>query len=236
MASAPDRWPRRGSCPSGDRTPRPAPGRSHTLRRLCEHEERRGRRRSRRQPWQMPISRQARITRTAISPRLAIRIFLNILWPVVRPFTILLARAAWNACDKSQPSVIRRTLGFVSGAVLPCQAGSMKIASTKLAAFCPLGTGYWVLGTDYLFLVHHDSAGAGLFFRLGLFGGHGLVNPLVRRLQVGGVRCLDRRTECRRVRGTSGSCRPWRRHSRDEAAAPCSDCRCLPEHWPCFSP
>src|SRR5580700_9547946 len=44
------------------------------------------------------------------------------------------------------------------------------------------------------------------------------------------------RIECRRVRDTSGSCRPSRRRSRDEAGAPCSGCRCLPERWAYFSP
>src|SRR5208283_4182198 len=41
-----------------------------------------------------------------------------------------------------------------------------------------------------LFLVHHNAAGAGLLFGLGLFRGHGLVDPLVGCLQVGGMRFL----------------------------------------------
>jgi len=46
-----------------------------------------------------------------------------------------------------------------------------------------------------------------------LLGGHGFVDPLVGRLQIGRAR-LQIPHWISACSGTSGSCRPWRRHSR----------------------
>src|SRR5208282_1031907 len=42
---------------------------------------------------------------------------------------------------------------------------------------------------EYLLILIHDDAPAGLFFSLGFLGGHGFVDPLVGGLQIGGAGC-----------------------------------------------
>ena len=71
---------------------------------------------------------------------------------------------------------------------------------------------------------------------LGLLHPQGLVDPVVGGLQVFGASGQIVALHIGAVRGTSGSCTPWRRRSPDEAESPCSDCRCLPESPGCSSP
>src|SRR5437660_12755472 len=103
----------------------------------------------------MPISRQAAIMRTAISPRLAIRIFLNIrswtysaalILPVGVEGVLLSMCACWWRAERPRPAGRARTP---------------------------------VPSTNYLLVLIHDNASRGLFFCLGFLGGHGLVDSLV---------------------------------------------------------
>src|ERR1700681_261205 len=114
----------------------------------------------------MPISRQAAMTRTAISPRLAIRIFLNI------------RRWTYSAA----------LILPVGGEVMRL---SMRVCWWRAAGTRPAGRARRPSPHDRknLLVLTHDNAACGLFFRLGFFGGHGLVDPLVGGLQIGGAGC-----------------------------------------------
>src|SRR6202795_4398150 len=112
----------------------------------------------------MPISRQAAMMRTAISPRLAIRIFLNIrswtysaalILPVGVEGVLLSMCVCWWRAGGSRP------------------AGRARRPSPH--------------ERKNLLVLIHDNTACGLFFHLGFFGGHGLVDPLVGGLQIGGA-------------------------------------------------
>src|SRR5713226_5555126 len=104
--------------------------------------------------------------RTAISPRLAIRIFLNIrswtysaalILPVGVEGVLLSTQAWWWRAGRPRP------------------AGRARDARSCTS--------------KNLLVLIHDNSASRLFFRLGFFGGHGFVDPLVGGLQIGGASC-----------------------------------------------
>src|SRR6202030_2232551 len=112
----------------------------------------------------MPISRQAAMMRTAISPRLAIRIFLNI-----RSWTY--SAALDSTCGSGGCAAVDVRLLVEIRGPSPGWTGEAPVPAR----------------TKNLLVLVHDNAACGLFFRLGFFGGHGLVDPLVGGLQIGGA-------------------------------------------------
>src|SRR5229473_6651325 len=115
----------------------------------------------------MPISRQAAIMRTAISPRLAIRIFLNIRSRTYAAALILpvgVEGVCWYRCGLG---------GGEPGALARLGRGQKPRPYTS----------------KNLLVLIHDNAAGGLFFCLGFFGRHGFVDPLVGGLQIGGAGC-----------------------------------------------
>src|SRR5437879_10905621 len=111
----------------------------------------------------MPISRQAAMMRTAISPRLAIRIFLNI--------------RSWTY---SAALILPVGVEGVLLSMCACWWRVGRPARRGTGPNPPVPT-----RTKKLLVLIHDNAASRLFFRLGFFCGHGLVDPLFGGLQIG---------------------------------------------------
>src|SRR5258708_7514654 len=115
----------------------------------------------------MPISRQAAMMRTAISPRLAIRVFLNICsWTYAAALILPVGvdGVCWYRCG----------LGGGDPGAPPGWDGDKAPSPHE---------------QKHLLVLIHNNGTCGLFFRLGFFRGHGLVDPLVGGLQIGGAGC-----------------------------------------------
>src|SRR5215467_13671758 len=112
----------------------------------------------------IPISRHARMTRTAISPRFAMRTFLNIR-------KLLIVTTSRGSLALPQPPW--KDAGLIKKKPLPQEGPSIGIALFR-----------------FRLVQHNATAGLlGCFFRFLLARCHGLVAPLIGRLYIFGT-CL----------------------------------------------
>src|SRR6185437_7095521 len=127
----------------------------------------------------MPSSRQARITRTAISPRLAIRIFLNMKTyanhNTLRKGLIVIHAAAVCAGAGLRPNRLL-PYKYLQNENAPPACGR--------EGRCPEEGGKALLILAGR-LFHEAARALRRLSSLGFLGGHGLIHPLVSRLQVG---------------------------------------------------
>src|SRR5277367_1067809 len=134
----------------------------------------------------MPISRQARRIRTAISPRLAIRIFLNIsgqtLTRRIRRGALILTCEPYVCVPQI---VLGRTTSPSRDNLAPKSNKAPRCKAWSLIAINLFSEEE----NNLLVLIHYNAARAGLLFCFLFLDGHGFVHPLVGSLQIGGPGC-----------------------------------------------